>query len=442
MSGHVLRKRAPRPLFILGAGVDKPLGFPLMSEVMGSLHDFKKGEGAEIEKVLKKKVPYLSFDFERYAGNKGTMLGSSLLGDDPTVLEHVKQIVNSEDFGDNEESRSLRLLVERLDAIRIHNTLSAEDSILFAKAIHNETDRGATTILDASAIRFTEMPRQLVREALKRAYDKAEGEGDARTKLYDLLITLSNFEELLSDFFIGFFTKNPTAQKRYFYLSWLFWMYLRFQEAKVKNELGNSFYGLLEEMSDFDLITFNYTRFSRCVTNGQATYFHGDSESMIDFRTRRMKGVEHLKDTRELKLHFDQMQPEFGATPSVVLPGLVPPLIMKPLMASEYLDWWYRAAKLIEEAELIVIAGYSFSFPDEHFNDLIRKRASGAKFLVIDPYWDSVCLNLPRVLDETATPESLYESGIECRRMGRILFARADSKDLSSQALSALISLA
>lgn len=107
---------------------------------------------------------------------------------------------------------------------------------------------------------------------------------------------------------------------------------------------------------------------------------------------------------------------------------------MKPILASEYLDWWYESGQLIENAKTIIIVGYSFAFADEHFNDLIRKRAKKAKLIAIDPFWDGVCSNLCRV---TGTAPHWTEStvyGVPFRKVGRLEFykAFADKLDITT----------
>jgi hypothetical protein len=53
---------------------------------------------------------------------------------------------------------------------------------------------------------------------------------------------------------------------------------------------------------------------------------------------------------------------------------------------------------LIRNAKKIVIAGYSFNYADEHFNDLIRKNRD-KEIYVIDPYADNIIKNLTRIFN-------------------------------------------
>lgn len=420
-----------KPLFILGAGVDKCLGFPLMNDLMFELRKFKYGDGKGIHEELRKHVKGLHFDFDKYAGEKGTAMGSALLGGDGSTLDKVKKLVNDPKITASPQAEALRIVVSKLERIREGNDVTDDDRKVFAKAEGSSADITVDHLIDPANIRFSDIPRKVLRDALKQAIQE---EGGGKSELYGLLLSLSNFEELLGEFFTGFFTKDATLQKRYFYLAWLFWAYIRVCEAS-RPTYENSFYELLDEIGDFDLITFNYTRYSQMVSKGRAKYFHGNNEVVLDFDTRLLDSAPAtLTGTVDLAKYISKLTCEFGPTPAVKVPGLVPPLIMKPILASEYLDWWYEAAQLIANAKTIVIVGYSFAFADEHFNDLIRKRATKARLIAIDPFWDGVCANLCRV---TATSPTYNESiiyGVSARSCGRLAFYNqyADKLDITT----------
>ena len=80
------------------------------------------------------------------------------------------------------------------------------------------------------------------------------------------------------------------------------------------------------------------------------------------------------------------------------LPSIVPPLAFKPLISLEYLENWYNASKAIEDTERIIVIGYSFNYADEHFNDLIRKKAFNKKLIVINPDISTTKFALCRLL--------------------------------------------
>lgn len=425
-----------KPLFVLGAGVDKCLDFPLMNDLMFELRKFKDGDGKDIHDELRKHVKGLHFDFDKYAGEKGTTMGSALLGGDGTTLEKVKKLVNDPTITSTPQVEALRVVVSKLERIREGNDLTDADRKVFAKAEGTTDEVSIDHLIDPGNVKFSDIPRRVLRDALKQAIQE---DGAGKSELYGLLLSLSNFEELLGEFFTGFFTKDVTLQKRYFYLAWLFWAYIRVCESK-KPKYDGSFYELLDEVGDFDLITFNYTCYSQKAAKGNAKYFHGSNDVVLDFETRVLdKTPATISSTLDLKNYIAGLTCEFGASPSVKVPGLVPPLIMKPILASEYLDWWYESAQLIENAKTIIIVGYSFAFADEHFNDLIRKRATKATLIAIDPFWDGVCTNLCRVTGTAPkwTDSNVY--GVPCRKAGRLAFYQAFADKLDITTLKSII---
>jgi hypothetical protein len=425
------------PLFVIGAGADRCLGFPLMNDLMFELRKFKDGDGRPIHDALRSHVKGLQFDFDKYAGEKGSTMGTALLGGDGSTLAKVKALVYDTSVTVNPQVEALRIVVDRLENIRVNNDLSDDDRRVFAAAEGTTEEITADHLIDPNNVRFSDVPRKVLRDALKQAIQES---GTGRSELYTLLLSLSNFEELLGDFFTGFFTKDATLQKRYFYLAWLFWAYIRICEFQNPSYEG-SFYELLNEIGKFDLITFNYTKYAAQASGGRAKYFHGNNDVILDFATRELdRSSTSITDLIGIKRLIENLECIFGSTPAVKVPGLVPPLIMKPILASEYLDWWYESAKLIEQAEVIVIVGYSFAFADEHFNDLIRKRARTAKIVVFDPFWDSVCSNLCRVTGVPDQFEELNEHGLPCRKGGRLSFYQASGDTINIAQLSAIIS--
>lgn len=425
-----------RPLFVIGAGADKSLGFPLMNDLMFELRKFKDGDGKGVHDELRKHVKGLQFDFDKYAGEKGSTMGSILLGGDGSTLTKVKEIVSDAALTPSEHLDALKLVVDRLDRIRQSNDFSDDDRKIFVAAAGSDIHITVDHLIDPSNVKFSDIPRRVLRDALKAAIQETS---KGRSELYGLLLSLSNFEELLGEFFTGFFTRNATLQQRYFYLAWLFWAYIRVCEARQPDVTG-SFYETLQLCGDFDVITFNYTQYAKRVSAGRAKYFHGDNDVILDFGTRELERTTGLKDMNSLQAFLSSLSCQFGAVPQVKIPGLVPPLIMKPILASEYLDWWHDAATLIGNANTIVIVGYSFAYADEHFNDLVRKRAQRARIIAIDPYWDSVCENVCRVTDTEIT--SLVDSsehGMLCRKGGRLAFYREFSDKISTAQLRSIV---
>ena len=58
---------------------------------------------------------------------------------------------------------------------------------------------------------------------------------------------------------------------------------------------------------------------------------------------------------------------------------------LKPILSYKYIELWAKASEWVQEAEHIVIVGYSFNSADEHFNDILRNLHPNKKIDIIDP---------------------------------------------------------
>ncbi len=126
--------------------------------------------------------------------------------------------------------------------------------------------------------------------------------------------------------------------------------------------------------------------------------------------------------------------------PKTYLSGLVPPLSVKPIVCTEYLDRWYRCGQAIKDAHKIVIIGYSFNVADEHFNDLIRKYNTGAPLIVINPEIVPVIDDVCRVTNfDKNSLSNMTKHGLSCSQGGRLTFLSAKAQDLSASTLLQII---
>jgi hypothetical protein len=68
-------------VYVLGAGVDFPLGVPLARQLLPALASFTKGEGKDIDQALRKKLPRFRFSFDRHVTDQAETLGERLMSD-------------------------------------------------------------------------------------------------------------------------------------------------------------------------------------------------------------------------------------------------------------------------------------------------------------------------------------------------------------------------
>jgi hypothetical protein len=122
--------------------------------------------------------------------------------------------------------------------------------------------------------------------------------------------------------------------------------------------------------------------------------------------------------------------------PQIVLPAIVPPLALKPIICTEYLDRWYKCGQTIKRAKTIVIVGYSFSVADEHFNDLIRKGNREARLVVVNPDMEAAMNRVCQTFNYDRTRlQSANTQGLHCKMGGRFMFVEAKAEEITSSRL-------
>ena len=272
---------------------------------------------------------------------------------------------------------------------------------------------------------------------------------DERTVLTTMALTMMNIEDLLGELFSGFYTKRIIDQKQYLYVGWLFWAYVRVKMEQALEDPQRALYAEFQSLSGNNaFITLNYTsKFFPESLRHRVHHFHGDCLSYIRFDTREL-----IRDDQRI---LDAVSPEGIAefirsldvqidVGKIYLPGIVPPLSVKPVVSREHLETWYRCGQLIDEAQAIVIIGYSFNSADEHFNDLIRKRRGNTdvRVIVINPDVAGTVANVCKILRQA--PDQLNDTqraGFECKQGGNLLFVKAMTEQLTAQALTELIGI-
>jgi hypothetical protein len=222
----------------------------------------------------------------------------------------------------------------------------------------------------------------------------------------------------MAGLFTGYFTQHIPSQRKYFYLAWLLWACIKHKEEAARSKRDLSFY---KTLSDLGVSGNNRFRTREYVVN--------------DVELRNATTLERMEE------FIARLQVDWKAEPPLVsLPAIVPPLAMKPIICSEYLDRWYECGQTIKTARKIVIAGYSFSIADEHFNDLIRKGNQRAALIVIDPSLEEVVRRVCHIIGQNpAELESRAIAELECQTAGRLTFVKAKAEGLKAEQLRELL---
>jgi hypothetical protein len=436
-------------IFVLGAGVDRVLGLPLLNTLFKDLSDFTRGPGKAINKAIRNHAKPLPLDLQTYGGDQAENLGQKLLGSHPHLLPKILTALDKQRDAGNARVNTVKTLMKKLSVIASENELN-EAMMTELSKLAGQADSGVTdTLLDPNHISF----RPKAREAIKVVFTQVLAEipdltPEDRAVFADVIALLSNFEELMADLFTGYFTKHIPDQRKYFYLAWLLWAYIRHKEEAARNKRDLSFYKTLSDsrVSGDNIVTFNYTDFFDDRTRPRNGYFHGECKAFIRFRTREYVANDvQARDATTLErmaAFIDQLKVDWTKDPpEVSLPAIVPPLAMKPVICTEYLDRWYHCGQIIKKAKTIFIIGYSFGVADEHFNDLIRKGNKEAKLIVVDPDIGAVVNRVCQTLNHDKTGlRSTNVQGLECKTDGRLTFVRAKAEQINSTRLMELLS--
>lgn len=438
--------------YVLGAGVEKPLGMPLADELLREVETFASGTGKPIASAIKVHLPHLMFSFEKYTGEQGEIFGERVLSQDAQSLSKAKQILEKH-LGKNQAEESQRIVavktvIEALEAIRDKNQLKDETlEHLASLAGEQFQSSGGDHIINPRGVQLTPMVRQAFRKTFQGIIQAEDVGEEERETLRDIVRSMMNFEELLSDLFTGFYTKRAPDQKKYLYVSWLLWAFLRLtMEEKCQNGPSGLYAELANLGSQDHVVTFNYTtKFLPPTLNSRVSHFHGNCLSYLRWDTQEMFGDD---DKVAQATSVDRMAEFIGGLDMdvgkgrIFLPGIVPPLAVKPVLCREFLSAWYRAGEVIDAASAIVVVGYSFNTVDRHFNDLIRKRAghANARLVVINPDIDTTGKNVCSLLGKA--PDTLTEitrNGFEARQGGSLLLVKARSEELTMAKLRQLV---
>ena len=442
-----------RPVvYVLGAGVDRPLGMPLANELLGEVAKFANGPGKPVADAIRAHLPYLRFSFAKYTGEQGETFAERVLVEDSQALSTAKSVLNRylhEHVGEETDRiQAVRTVVDALEEIRDKNRLE-DDTLDRLAEISGEAHQpsGGDFIFNPRGISLMPVVRQAFRKTFQGLMQAEELSEDERETLTEMALAMMNVEELLGELFSGFYTKQKTHQKQYLYVAWLCWAYLRMKMEEALASGTNALYQHLAGLSEGDrIITLNYTsRFFSDETRAAIYSFHGDCLSYIRLDTRQLittdqrvseaTTVEAIADfVKSLDIDLDSGR--------VFLPGIVPPLSVKPVMCREHLETWYQCGRIIDKASTIVIVGYSFNLADEHLNDLLRKRrgATDVRIVVVNPDMDGTSANVCNILG--LAPDQLTNvtrAGLSCRETGNLVFVNAKTEHLSPDVLEQLL---
>jgi hypothetical protein len=437
-------------LIITGAGVDKALGLPLANGLVSELANFTENEGMEIHNVLKKKLPNLRFSFNKFVENAVEIFLENQLSNPSLLTNELEQI---KEIHSNVKSEYLEILIEitkRLEIIKEANTLPEDIQNKLEQIIRQEENipiDADSSLMNIRGLSLSNAPKKVIDIILKKSIRQPDTISEPDRDLYNYLTNrIFNFEKLLVDEFIGFYINDQSRIKKYIYISWILWAYLRYKSfhTNILTKVNTSFYGTIKKANNgnFDFITFNYTNFWK-ETGVEPIYFHGSCDSYMRFDTREFfekdDRINNAKDVTTIKSLIESIEFDFSKK-IFFLPSIIPPLVFKPILSVEYLEKWYQSTQLIENAKIILIIGYSFNFADEHFNDVIRKKTPGKKIIIVNPDIDSIKTQFCKIkkLSEDSFSKS-KQQGFDCYQSDNHVFVKGKAEEFTYEKIQGFL---
>ncbi|KHO61995.1 hypothetical protein THYS13_00250 [Thermoanaerobacter sp. YS13] len=250
-------------VLIVGAGVEKTKGLnmPLANELITELIKFTENQGKQVSECLRKKLPNVRFSFRSLV--KEDM--DSILHSEPEKNDKLtKRLENLKNSGETLRIKLLYKILTQLSSIKKGNYID-EETINIIKDLFTEEDIIDLTdnnLLDLKYFTFSDAFRKILIRLLEESIGlKPKSNESTDEALYNLLMEeFLDFEKLLVNTFIGFYTKKKSDIKKYIYISWILWSYFVWRELTTKIDIGEiPFYSTIPD--EWAVITFNYTSF-------------------------------------------------------------------------------------------------------------------------------------------------------------------------------------
>jgi len=384
-------------LLILGAGVEKTKGIdmPLANELVPKIRDFlyEDKTGKEVDKKLRDIIKGLRFSYDDFVKKAVDKLASEFRQEVNKILENVDKTLKNESLTEEQKNLGeiIKAFLSKIKELQKNVVLDEETAILI-KNTFPEIEITDEEIVDLGKLSFSDTFEIVMKKILERSIKEPN-----HPILKHVYRNLMDFENLLLKHFIGFYNDNLNDIKKYLYISWTLWAYLVWQEKNVFSQKKSEipFYANLK--NKYEVITFNYTHFASKYFP-KAKYFHGNLQKYIRLDNRNELAIDDYENFDLLKFFDDIFIKNIDFEKNIyIIPSIVPPLKIKPVLSNEYIKTWYDSFELINNANKIVIIGYSFNYADEHFNDLIRKNHNGKQIYVIDPDSENIIKNLQRI---------------------------------------------
>ena len=435
-------KERPLTLVVLGAGADATLGFPTSSGLVPHIVEYlETDEGKAVDAALRKAIGNVRFHFDKFVNNAIDRLAKDLDKELLTICRNItEELVRNEGLtGDQRKLGNLIVrLFNKIIDIKRGAAIDAETETLIEEVLG--TTVKDETIIDFAHINYTETFKSILVEILQKSMYEADN-----PILRHVYKNILDIEQLLSQYFYGFYTGHISYVRDYLYISWILWAYLVNEEQQLAQsaETEAAKPNLYAQLKDFgshledatcQLLTFNYTSYAR-QSSDTALYFHGCMTEYVDVENKNDFEIADLQDIDLASFFNNQLATEISfdaERKSIPIPSFMPPLKLRPVISKHYIDTWYHASQMVLRASKIIILGYSFSSADNYFCDMLRENHD-AQIIIIDKNMESTSRNVCRSLQLDANRYSKQiRNGNEIRKYNnRVTIVGADLADVN-----------
>ena len=431
-------KEEPLTLVVLGAGVDATMGLPTSADLIPRIVDYlATDEGIKLDAILRKVIGRVHFHFDKFVSTAVDRLAKDLDKEIVSICHNINDELDNNKSLD-ETQRKLGILIVRLFKKVLDFKKGAEidtDTVNLIEEVFGTIVKD-DSIIDLSHLCYTDTFKNIIVELLQKSIHESHN-----PILRHIYKNMLDIEQLLSQYFYGFYTGQTSYIRDYLYISWILWAYLvseeqrKVQEDKeeVENESQHTIYTQLEG-KDCQVITFNYTSYAS-QASATALYFHGSLKEYVDVENKNDFQHEDLTTIDIEDFFKNQLAAEISFEPdhkSIPIPSFLPPLKLRPVISKHYIDIWYHASQMVLRASKIIILGYSFSSADNYFCDMLRENHD-AQIIILDKNMETTSRNVCRSLQLDANRYSKQiKDGHEIRKYNnRVTIVGADLADVN-----------
>ena len=386
-----------KTLVILGAGADAAVGLPASSQLIPGIVDWlETDEGKGVDDALRKQLKRLTFRFDKFVDDAIDRLAKDLDRERDTICRNVRDELEHNPNLDDSQRKMGNLIVrifQKITDVKQGDAIDEETEQLIREVTGLEPTDHA--IIDFSRINYTETFKTIITHILRSSLHDS-----ANPILRHVYKNLLDIEQLMAQYFYGFFTGKQGQIKTYLYIAWTLWAYLIHREQELNPDLNSqSVYDQLLGKDDIQVVTFNYTTLA-AQASPSALYFNGNLTDYVDIEN---KNDLHIDDIHALDLttFFRERLPQElsleGDRIAIPVPSFMPPLKLKPVISDRYITMWYLTSEAIRQAERILILGHSIHAAESFFCDMVRNNRQ-AEITLIDRDLDTVCRNLCNTL--------------------------------------------